>query len=65
MLWSVLMRRGQASVVSTWLFVVPVLASVLGVVFLDEPMSIELVIGIGLVATAVRLAAASPSPTRS
>jgi O-acetylserine/cysteine efflux transporter len=64
MLWSTLMRRGEASVVSTWLFAVPVLAAVLGVVLLGEPMSIELVIGIALVAAAVRLAAASPSRSR-
>jgi drug/metabolite transporter (DMT)-like permease len=64
MLWSVLMRRGEASVVSTWLFAVPVLAAVLGVVLLDEPMSVALVIGIALVAIAVRLAAASPRRDR-
>jgi O-acetylserine/cysteine efflux transporter len=64
MLWSTLMRRGEASVVSTWLFAVPVLAAVLGVLLLGEPMSIELVIGIALVAVAVRLAAASPAPGR-
>jgi drug/metabolite transporter (DMT)-like permease len=62
MLWSLLMRRGEASVVSTWLFAVPVLAAVLGVVLLDEPMSIELVVGIALVAGALRLTSASPSP---
>src|SRR4051812_13038958 len=57
MLWSTLLRRGEAGVVSTWLFAVPVLAAVLGVVFLDEPVSVELVVGIALVACAVRLAA--------
>jgi drug/metabolite transporter (DMT)-like permease len=61
MLWSVLLRRGDASVVSTWLFAVPILAAVLGVVLLDEPMSIELVLGIALVTVAVRLATASPT----
>jgi drug/metabolite transporter (DMT)-like permease len=57
MLWSALMRRGDAGVVSTWLFAVPVLAALLGVVVLDEPLSIELVAGIALVAAAVRWAA--------
>jgi len=57
MLWSSLMRRGDTAVVSTWLFAVPMLAAVLGVVWLDEPLSIELVVGIALVAVAVRLAA--------
>ena len=58
MLWSALLRRGEAGMVSTWLFAVPVLAAGLGVVFLSEPMSPALVIGIGLVAVAVRLATA-------
>ena len=64
MLWSALLRRGEASVVSTWLFAVPVLAAALGVVFLDEPLSVELVIGIVLVAVAVRLAAGSRGSER-
>lgn len=64
MLWSALLRRGEASVVSTWLFAVPVLAAALGVVFLDEPLSVELVIGIVLVAVAVRLAAGGRSAGR-
>jgi drug/metabolite transporter (DMT)-like permease len=59
LLWSALMRRGDAGVVSTWLFAVPMLAALLGVVVLDEPLSIELVIGIALVAVAVRLAGAA------
>jgi drug/metabolite transporter (DMT)-like permease len=45
--------------VSTWLFAVPVLAAVLGVVYLGESLSTALVAGIALVAVAVRLAAAS------
>jgi drug/metabolite transporter (DMT)-like permease len=57
LLWSALLRRGDAGVVSTWLFAVPVLAAVLGVVLLDEGMSVELVTGIALVAAAVRLTA--------
>ena len=64
MLWSALLRRGEASVVSTWLFAVPVLAAALGVVFLAEPLSVELVIGIVLVAVAVRLAAGSRGSER-
>jgi O-acetylserine/cysteine efflux transporter len=59
MLWSMLMRRGEAGVVSTWLFAVPVLAAILGVLLLGEPVSLALAIGIALVAAAVRLAAAS------
>jgi drug/metabolite transporter (DMT)-like permease len=63
MLWSFLMRRGEAGVVSTWLFAVPVLAAVFGVVLLGEPMSVALAVGIALVAVAVRLAATSGQPT--
>jgi drug/metabolite transporter (DMT)-like permease len=58
------MRRGEAGVVSTWLFAVPVLAAVLGVVLLGEPMSLALVVGIALVAGAVRLAATSGRRSR-
>jgi drug/metabolite transporter (DMT)-like permease len=59
MLLSTMLRRGEAGVVSTWLFAVPILAAILGVAFLDEPLSAALVIGIVLVAVAVRLAASS------
>jgi O-acetylserine/cysteine efflux transporter len=64
MLWSLLLQRGEAGVVSTWLFAVPMLAAVLGVVLLGEPMSIALAVGIALVAVAVRLAATSPGARR-
>jgi drug/metabolite transporter (DMT)-like permease len=68
MLWSQLMQRGEAGMVSTWLFAVPVLAAVLGVALLGEPMSLALAVGIALVAFAVRLATSSPraeQPNRS
>jgi len=65
MLWSELLRRGEASVVSTWLFAVPVLAAVFGVVFLGESLSAALAVGIALVAVAVRLAASGPRARRS
>jgi len=58
-LLSTLLRRGEAGVVATWLFAVPILAAVLGVIVLGEPLSVALVAGIVLVAAAVRLAAAS------
>jgi drug/metabolite transporter (DMT)-like permease len=56
-LLSTLLRRGEAGVVSTWLFAVPVLAATLGVVLLGEPLTLALVAGIAFVAAAVRLAA--------
>ena len=58
-LFSALLARGEAGVVSTWLFAVPVGAAALGVVVLGENLSAALVVGIVLVAAAVRLAAAS------
>jgi drug/metabolite transporter (DMT)-like permease len=58
-LFSALLARGEAGVVSTWLFAVPVAAAALGVVVLGEDLSAALVVGIVLVAAAVRLATAS------
>jgi drug/metabolite transporter (DMT)-like permease len=58
-LLSTLLRRGEAGVVATWLFAVPILAAVLGVIVLGEPLSVALVVGIVFVAAAVRLAASS------
>jgi drug/metabolite transporter (DMT)-like permease len=55
---SMLLRRGDAGTVSTWLYAVPVLAAILGVVILGESPSATLIAGIALVAVAVRLVAA-------
>lgn len=41
----VLLRRGEASVVGSWIFAVPILASGLGVVFFGEPLRVGLVVG--------------------
>ena len=66
LLFTLLLRRGEASVVSAWMFSVPITAAVLGVVLLDEPLRAPLVIGLVLVSVGVRLATvtASPSPPR-
>ena len=56
-LFTVLLGRGDAGVVSTWLFSVPILGAVLGVVLLGEPLGPALVVGVALVAAGVRLAA--------
>lgn len=55
-LFTVLLGRGDAGVVSTWLFSVPVLGAAFGVTLLGEPLGISLLVGIGLVAAGVRLA---------
>jgi drug/metabolite transporter (DMT)-like permease len=51
----VLLRRGQAAVVSTWIFAVPVLAAALGVLVLDETAHLALLLGGAAVATGIYL----------
>lgn len=50
-----LLRRGKAGVVSTWIFAVPVLAAVLGVLFLDETAHLALLLGGVAVAAGIYL----------
>ena len=57
LIWTLLLARGEAGVISTWLFTVPVLAAVLGVLVLGEPLNARLVLGVALVAVGVRLVA--------
>ena len=57
LVWTLLLARGDAGVVSTWLFSVPVLAVVLGVLLLGESVTPALVGGVALVAVGVRLVA--------
>ena len=40
-----LLRRGEASVVSSWIFAVPILAAGLGVLLLGEPLEVGLAVG--------------------
>ena len=56
LLFTVLLRRGEASVVTAWLFSVPITAAVLGVVALGEPLRPPLIAGLLLVSVGVRLA---------
>ncbi len=51
----VLLRRGQAAVVSTWIFAVPVLAAALGVLLLDETAHLALLLGGASVAAGIYL----------
>lgn len=51
----ILLRRGEASVVSSWIFAVPVLASALGVLVLDEALHLGLALGAVLVAAGIYL----------
>ena len=62
LLYTVLLRRGEASVVSAWMFSVPITAALLGVVLLGEPLRAPLVIGLLLVSAGVRLATQQAGP---
>jgi drug/metabolite transporter (DMT)-like permease len=61
LLFTVLLRRGEASVVAAWMFSVPITAAVLGVVLLGEPLRAPLVVGLALVSLGVWLAT-RPAP---
>lgn len=50
-----LLERGDAGVVSSYIFAVPVLAAIYGVVLFDEPLSAGLVAGAGAVAAGILL----------
>jgi drug/metabolite transporter (DMT)-like permease len=63
----VLLRRGQASVVSAWIFAVPVISTAVGVAVRGERLSIGLVVGAVAVGLAIwlvspRVATAPPPP---
>ena len=58
MIFTTLLRRGEAGAVAAWLFSVPIAAAVLGILLLGEPLRIALVAGLVLVSAGVRLAAA-------
>jgi drug/metabolite transporter (DMT)-like permease len=59
----ILLSRGKAGVVSSWIFPVPVLAALLGVLVLDEVLRIELVIGASAVALGIYLVNVQASGT--
>ncbi len=65
LLFTLLLRRGEASVVAAWMFSVPILAAVLGVVLLGEPLRAPLVAGLVLVSLGVRLASSSRAAGRT
>lgn len=51
----VLLRRGEAGVVSSWLFAVPIVAAVLGILLLNEPVHAGLLLGGPAVALGIYL----------
>jgi drug/metabolite transporter (DMT)-like permease len=65
LLFTALLRRGEAAVVSAWMFSVPIVASLLAVPLLGEPLRLPLAVGLVLVSVGVRLATrtrARPAP---
>ncbi len=55
-----LLERGEAGVVSSWIFAVPVLAAIYGVLLFDEPLSPGLVAGVVAVAVGILLVTVPP-----
>lgn len=59
----VLLRRGEAGVVSSWLFAVPIVAAVLGILLLGEVLHIGLSLGGPAVALGLYLVNTTRAPT--
>jgi drug/metabolite transporter (DMT)-like permease len=59
-IWFALVRAGEASRVAAYIFAVPLTAVLIGVVFLDEPMSYTLLIGAALVVCGIYLVNRQP-----
>jgi len=60
LLLALLLRRGDAGTVSSYIFLVPILGALFGVLLLGEPAHVSLVVGVALVAVGVRLVAVAP-----
>jgi O-acetylserine/cysteine efflux transporter len=60
MIWFALVRVGEASRVAAYIFAVPLTAVLIGVVFLDEPLSYALLIGVALVVSGIYLVNREP-----
>ena len=61
LLFTTLLRRGEASTVATWMFSVPILAAVLAVLLLGEPVRAPLAVGLLLVSLGVWLSTRRPA----
>ncbi|HSU79944.1 MAG TPA: DMT family transporter [Candidatus Angelobacter sp.] len=62
-LYVTLVKTGDASVVATFTFLVPLLAVIIGTVFLGEPFSISLLLGIVLIVASIYLVNKKQSKT--
>lgn len=56
LIFTTLLRRGEASTVTAWMFSVPIVSAVLGVLLLGETVRAPLIVGLVLVSVGVRLA---------
>jgi drug/metabolite transporter (DMT)-like permease len=59
-IWFALVRAGEASRVAAYIFAVPLTAVLIGVIFLDEPLSYALLIGASLVVSGIYLVNRQP-----
>jgi drug/metabolite transporter (DMT)-like permease len=59
-IWFALVRAGEASKVASYIFVVPLTAVLIGVLFLDEPLGYTLLIGAAFVVSGIYLVNREP-----
>jgi drug/metabolite transporter (DMT)-like permease len=59
-IWFALVRAGEASRVASYIFVVPLTAVLIGVIFLDEPLGYTLLIGAAFVVSGIYLVNREP-----
>jgi drug/metabolite transporter (DMT)-like permease len=59
-IWFALVRAGEASRVAAYIFAVPLTAVLIGVIFLDEPLSYALLVGAALVVSGIYLVNRNP-----
>ncbi|HZG72546.1 MAG TPA: DMT family transporter [Chondromyces sp.] len=62
-LYVMLVKTGDASIVATFTFLVPLLAVMMGTIFLDEPFTIYLLLGIVFIVTSIYLVNKKPAYT--
>ncbi len=65
MLWLGLVRAGEASRVAAYIFFVPLVSVVIGAFFLDERLSISLLVGAALVVCGIYLANRTPGEKKT
>jgi drug/metabolite transporter (DMT)-like permease len=59
-IWFALVRAGEASRVASYIFFVPLTAVLIGVIFLDEPLSYTLLVGAAFVVSGIYLVNRQP-----